>query len=711
MLAIDTQPPFHFLAAPYASMEAEILLSYFQNRTTVLYFPLSKGSKGDVEKADRILENQFSFNNENHRLCADFDWKINPSQDIEWLILLHKFYFANDLGKAYADSGDEKYAEKWIQLISSWIKNVPVGFINSQVTGRRLQQWLLSYRYFISERSSSAIGPSFLAAFLRSIYLQTRYLTMNLTKEGNHRTIELYAIFMVATLFPEFCDADDFLAFSIDEILNNMRHDLLLDGVQRELAPDYHHTVLKNYLRIKELALLNDIPFPAECDQLIQRALVFSLYVHKPNGFIPAVSDGDRNSYLSLFKKGIQYYRDPYLLYALTQGKEGMPPPWRSKAFDESGYYILRSDWTKKPYEEGLYLFFDCGPLGEGSHGHYDLLNFEMAAYGHDLIVDPGRYTYSETHHGEVNWRKTFKGTAYHNTVLIDGKDQTAYRKGSPTTPPARPVLKEFTTAAGFDFVSGSAISHEYDVIHERNIFFLASEYWIISDRLLAEGTHDYALNFHLSPRAFDQTNFSQSETTTRIVSPNLLIAQPKIDGIRSTIKTGFVSTQYGEKQKAPIVSFSRHSLGPTHFCSVLYPHPSEAPTIKVKEIPVYHHGALCSKTEVTALKITIEKEETRYDDYFFLAHGIRPREYVIEDIAYTGQLLFMRKNRHNEIVSLQANRLNTMRERNQVVFDFSVHQSRLSFKNNILHVDSATLMFTVNLAGVQKIIRKPSAP
>ena len=25
---------------------------------------------------------------------------------------------------------------------------------------------------------------------------------------------------------------------------------------------------------------------------------------------------------------------------------------------------------------------------GFGSHGHYDLLNFEAAAYGHSLIVD-----------------------------------------------------------------------------------------------------------------------------------------------------------------------------------------------------------------------------------------------------------------------------------------------------------------------------------
>jgi hypothetical protein len=39
--------------------------------------------------------------------------------------------------------------------------------------------------------------------------------------------------------------------------------------------------------------------------------------------------------------------------------------------------------------------------------------------------VDPGRYTYSEA--GEVNWRVHFRGTAAHNTVCVDGRNQTRY--------------------------------------------------------------------------------------------------------------------------------------------------------------------------------------------------------------------------------------------------------------------------------------------
>lgn len=708
MAAIHKNPVFHFLTEPYASMDEGALLDYFRNRSTVRHFPCSKGSKDDLKKADPILDNIFTLNNECHHFPKRFDWKLNPSQDIEWLILLHKFYFANDLGKAYAYSQEEKYAEKWVELILSWIEKVPEGFINSQVTGRRLQQWLLSYRYFIPQQSSPAVRPYFLMAFLHSVYQQTRYLSQNLTEEGNHRTIELYAIFLVATLFPELRDAGFFLEFSKTEILKNMQQDLLSDGVQRELSTDYHHTVLKNYLRIKEIAALNDIALASECDDLIKKALAFSQYVHKPEGFIPAVSDGDRHSYLSLLKKGYEYYRDESLLYVASQGKEGRLPSCRSKGFSESGYYILRSAWGGRPYDKGFYLFFDCAPLGFGTHGHYDLLNFEMAAFGHDLIVDPGRYTYSEQSPDGINWRKIFKGTAYHNTVSIDGKDQTAYQKGKPATPAAKPEIRDFSTAAGFDFISGRAHSHEYPVIHERNIFFLPSEYWIISDRLLAEGTHDYALHFHLSPKAFDQCIISRCSATTRITSPNLLIAQPRTEGIRPTVEAGFISPEYGLKQKAPIVTFSQHADGPAHFHSLLYPYQWREPNIIIEEIPVYDQGVLCPKSEVTALKIKVEKNGTMYHDYFFLAHDAEMKDYAFEDIVCRGRLLFFRKDPHHRIVNLQADDLYFMREMEHVRLDFEGSRGRVSFQDNLLHCDTEAVRFKTDLDGVQSVLRTP---
>ena len=85
------------------------------------------------------------------------------------------------------------------------------------------------------------------------------------------------------------------------------------------------------------------------------------------------------------------------------------------------GYYILgdrldEADETK--------LIMDAGPLGFlsiAAHGHADCLSLLLSVSGKELLVDPGTYCY----HTEREWRDYFRGTAAHNTVRVDGIDQS----------------------------------------------------------------------------------------------------------------------------------------------------------------------------------------------------------------------------------------------------------------------------------------------
>ena len=85
-------------------------------------------------------------------------------------------------------------------------------------------------------------------------------------------------------------------------------------------------------------------------------------------------------------------------------------PDERNVSFPDGGYHVQRSGWDP----EARFLIFDCGPLGDGGHGHYDLLSFEAHADGRPLVLDPGRGSYSEA---PPNLRRWFRGTAAHNTV------------------------------------------------------------------------------------------------------------------------------------------------------------------------------------------------------------------------------------------------------------------------------------------------------
>ena len=86
-----------------------------------------------------------------------------------------------------------------------------------------------------------------------------------------------------------------------------------------------------------------------------------------------------------------------------------------STGFENAGIYILRGNLD--------HVFIDCGPIGfggKGGHGHNDCLSFEAFLDGTSLITDSGSYTYTE----DFELRNKFRGTAYHNTPMVNNCEQ-----------------------------------------------------------------------------------------------------------------------------------------------------------------------------------------------------------------------------------------------------------------------------------------------
>ena len=638
------------LRRPYDAWTAAELLAHFRSRAGVRYFPVLDAEHTTRAKIDDVLDNRFDFNGEVHQLAHAFDWTVNPSRDIEWLILLHKFYYAVGLGKVYRETADPSYVRKWIELTASWIETTPQGFLTSDVAGRRIQNWIYAHYYFVSCDGPACIPPAFYLQFLTSLAQQVNDLCEHLTPARNHRTIELYAIFLAAVAFPEFCDAARWLCFATAELAKNICTDFLPDGVHCELSTDYHHLALKNMLNARRLARLNGVAMPQEMDDRIRKGLDFALYAHKPDGSIPALSDGDSRSFLDLLMQGYDLYQDKAMGYVATQGACGTPPAVRSKAFPHGGYYIQRSGWgeAEEPFQDARYLIFDCGPLGRGNHGHLDLLSFEMAAYGQSLIVDPGRYTYDES--GETNWRARFRGTAYHNTVQVDQREQTRYEfyktRYKIRGPEPLWELKQWVCEEGLDVVHGAARSHEYEVIHERVIAFMGAacgpDYWLVSDVLQAAEPHEYDLRFHLSDQAYQQVFTSVEAGAALAHAPHLVIAQPEHPSIHLAVEDGYVSRAYGVKRPAPIVRFSQRASNAA-FHTVLYPYKTCRPQIQVARAPVFHGGRQCAEDQAFAVCVTVSQQGQSFKDIFFRAELGGAGPYTFADVSYEGALLWMR--------------------------------------------------------------------
>ncbi len=150
---------------PLAQYPAAELQAYFRQRQKVKFFPVFEAEQSDRAFIEAVLQNQFRFNNESHSFGQSIHWLDNPSDDIEWLIMLHKGYYLVGLGKLYRDSGDARYQDKWIELTDSWIAQVDdPGFIASDVTGRRIQNWIYAFYYFVCDNPHKPRADFFFTA-------------------------------------------------------------------------------------------------------------------------------------------------------------------------------------------------------------------------------------------------------------------------------------------------------------------------------------------------------------------------------------------------------------------------------------------------------------------------------------------------------------------------------------------------------------------
>ncbi len=538
-------------APAFAHLSDQELLAHFRARQRPLLFVVEEPEEITPEKIAGIMDGVFTFNGETHALGHDFDWRANPSADQEWHILLHKFYYAVGLARAFEVSRGEEYLHRWRALTASWIaQRIPADFIAADVTGRRLQNWVYAWSVFVR---SPLLPADFHRELLISLQRQTETLLTNLHKARNHRTLELYAIFLVATAFPEFAEASRCRAFALAELEVNAAADFQADGAHCEQSTHYHCIVLRNFLNVVRLAKLNGISLSGAFEGILRRALVFGACMHRPDGEIPALSDADGGSYLALLSEGARLL-DCEAALAKAHSE-------RSAHFVESGHVVLRSPAhaPAEAPEDRRYLVFDAGHTGQGNHGHLDALSFEAYAYGAPIVVDPGRYTYAED--GEINWRAAFRGTAAHSTVQIDGRDQARYepagRKWKITGPRAQARVRAFTSTERADYVHGEVVSAEYEARHERRMFFVDGCYWLILDTLAAVQLHKYDLRFQLTPDVLGSVRLAGEGHRWKAATPHAHLTCVASHDIRAAIETGWVSRRYGRKSEAPRLLFS----------------------------------------------------------------------------------------------------------------------------------------------------------
>jgi len=387
---------------------------------------------------------------------------LNNNSDVKVPRELSRFQHTAILGQAYLISNDLKYVLEFKNQIEDWTKKNPVEMsVNWACTmdvAIRACNWIIGYYFF---KSCPKINKEFWIKYNKELYLHGKYIFKNLERadqyNGNHYLSDLAGLIWLGLYFKNFkYDKEEvknnpktWLDFGLKEFEKEMKNQVNPDGVDYEASTAYHCLVTELFLFTSILCSKNNIIFPKEYRYKLEKMIEFILNITKPNGLIPLLGDMDSGRFIILSDYGNLDKRDFRYLLALggeyfnrddfkfyTSNNNNRIPFWcfeninkkkekssinlESKAYKNSGYYILRND--------KIYIIIKCGPNGinaNGGHTHNDQLSFELNVSGKDFIIDPGTYVYT----ADYELRNLFRRTSMHNTLQIGNLEQNSFEE------------------------------------------------------------------------------------------------------------------------------------------------------------------------------------------------------------------------------------------------------------------------------------------
>ena len=356
------------------------------------------------------------------------------------------------------------------------------------------------------------------------------------------------------------------------------------DGVNKEQAIYYHAWVLEYLLFSYLVGKRRGVAFSDEYISRLTRMSDYLVAAAPFSGVQPQIGDAD-DGFVSRFSLGDsedlysdlistvqcltsnngyrpqsqkQYWYS--MMYGMTFSDKPIDRP-RSipnlpKIFRQGGYAMLGGT--------GMHIVFDAGALGYTSlaaHGHADALSVCIAIDGEWWFVDPGTYAY----HDDVEWRNYFRGTSAHNTVMVDGLNQSKIGGDFLWLKHANSEFLDFGSNEECQWVSGTHDGYESaGVRHSRRVEYRAGCRNItISDSFDGRGFHELSWHWHLNPLIDSEWNGEMQAWVLRHKnSEKKLLLMGGNDGEWEIIKgsvepiLGWYSDQLGKKVPSEVLKY-----------------------------------------------------------------------------------------------------------------------------------------------------------
>ncbi|MFF9809260.1 alginate lyase family protein [Streptomyces coeruleorubidus] len=498
-----------------------------------------------IAEADRLMYGHAEYFGVVRDDLADPDWWCDPKTgrrapwgyafdvpyrdedavgDIKQIWELSRHQYLTQLAAAYAITGNERYAERVAEHLRSWwAANAPlrgVHWISGIELGIRLLSWVWIRRLLDGWPGAAGLFEGNPVA-LNQIWHHQRWLAAFPSRgssANNHVIAEAAGQLAAACAFGWFPSSARWRADALRSLDRHLRGNTFGSGLNRELATEYHGLVLELGLAAVAEADAAGVPVPASIRLVLLRmtdalAAIVDNRLRPPrqgdadDGHGLVLDGAGTDRWGSLLATGDAVFgrlawwpevtgtdvRTPLLAALIEPTRPAVTrPASRPAHFADAGLTILRGP-------EEIWCRCDGGPhgfLSIAAHAHADALSVEVRHDGVDVLADPGTYCY----HGQPEWRQYFRSTLGHNTLQLDGSDQSV--SGGPflwLRHARSRVLAVATSGGGVARWCAEHDGYQRSVHRRRVELTAASRELRVVDEVRGPG-RDVRLAFHLGP-------------------------------------------------------------------------------------------------------------------------------------------------------------------------------------------------------------------
>lgn len=598
--------PTGFDAAPYVAAADRLLAGrwdVFSLRDCTLGFPprWNRDPKTGVEVP---LDFGKGIDYRNERVVGDIKYLWELNRHLELVTLAQAWHLTRE----------PRFAEAARCLLVSWLDQCPYPrgphWTSSLELGVRLVNWACAWHLLGGEAAplfAAEEGQAFRQRWLVAIYQHCHFISGNLSRHSsanNHLFGELMGLFVASVIWPLWPESVRWRERARGELEAEAIRQNGADGTNREQAFWYQHEVADMMLLCLIFGQANGIDFSDQFRKRLELMLEFIAAVMDAGGHVTMIGDADDAVMVRFSREpGFCPYRSLLATGAVLFGRGDFKArAWRlddksrwllgdagserfhalpvataepsTRAFSEGGYYVLGRDFGT-PRE--VKAVVDAGPLGYlsiAAHGHADALAFTLSIGGEEVLVDPGTYAY----HREKPWRDYFRGTSAHNTLRVDGEDQSVPGGNFMWLAHARAWCEHFETGAERDEFVGvhdGYLRLKDPVLHRRRIEFDKRNMLIeVRDALQCTGEHSVELHWHLAESCVAQVSGQAVEigcanARMRVECPREL-GVPKVVVGRDDPPLGWISRRLDEKTPSPVIVCAGRIAGGTRLVTVI---------------------------------------------------------------------------------------------------------------------------------------------